>query len=74
MIRWAEVQEVEKTSASSGEAELAEVDATSATCGEPELTAVSTPPSFECRHRSLRSVKLSELLLGFLDDFLDSRS
>ncbi len=40
MIRWAEVQEVEKTSASSGEAELAEDDATDATLSEGELTAV----------------------------------
>ncbi len=43
MIRWAEVQEVEKTSASSGEAELAEDDATDATCGEGKLTAVGRP-------------------------------
>ena len=41
MIRWPEVREVEKTSASSGEAEVAEDDAPAASLGEGELQAVS---------------------------------
>jgi len=53
MIRWPEVQEVEKTSASSGEAELAEDDATAASCELVEVASVAIKVLVERRSRRI---------------------
>jgi hypothetical protein len=59
MIRWSELREVKKTSATSGEAELAEDDATSATLNGAELREVVRTSAPSCAKPTLNDASKS---------------